>query len=97
MVASIRILVPGQCNFAIRGGGHTPWAGSANINNGVTIDLSAMNTVSLNQAKTIVSAGPGNKWIDVYSKLDPLGLSVTGGRIADIGVAGLTTGGKRIW
>ena len=56
-----------------------------------------MNTVSLSAGNTIVSAGPGNKWIDVYSKLDPLGLSVTGGRIADIGVAGLTTGGKNFW
>ena len=85
-----------QCQFAIRGGGHTPWAGSANINNGVTIDLRAMNTVSVNPSHTFVSAGPGNRWVDVYSQLDPLGLSVTGGRISDIGVAGLTTGGKFI-
>lgn len=82
-----------QCQFAIRGGGHTPWAGSANINNGVTIDLSAMNIVTIHPSRTIVSAGPGNRWIDLYSQLDPLGLSVSGGRISDIGVAGLTTGG----
>lgn len=102
VAASIRVLgsrlsavshLP-RCQFAIRGGGHTPWAGSANINSGMTIDLSAMNTVSVNPSRTIVSAGPGNKWIDVYTHLDPLGLSVTGGRVSDIGVAGLTTGGK---
>ena len=98
-VLSSKLLLYGgqpRCQFAIRGGGHTPWAGSANINNGVTIDLSAMNTVSINPNHTIVSAGPGNRWIDVYSQLDPLGLSLTGGRISDIGVAGLTTGGKTI-
>lgn len=102
VAASIRVLTSKtfvhsgqpQCQFAIRGGGHTPWAGSANIDSGVTIDLSAMNTVSINPSHTIVSAGPGNRWIDVYSHLDPLGLSVPGGRISDIGVAGLTTGGK---
>lgn len=29
----------GECSFAIRGGGHTPWAGSANIHSGVIIDM----------------------------------------------------------
>ena len=28
-----------QPKFAIRGGGHTPWAGSASIDGGVTIDM----------------------------------------------------------
>ena len=28
--------------LAIRGGGHTPWVGVANINNGVTLDLQAL-------------------------------------------------------
>ena len=37
--------------------------------------------------------GPGNTWYDVYSKLDPIGLSVIGGRVAAIGVGGLTLGG----
>ena len=37
-----------QSKAAIRGGGHTPFAGAANINTGVTIDLSGMNTVTLN-------------------------------------------------
>ena len=83
-----------RCQFAIRGGGHTPWAGSANIDNGVTIDLSLMRHIVLNPSRTVVSVGPGNKWIDVYSTLDPKNLSVVGGRNADIGVSGLTTGGK---
>lgn len=82
-----------SCQFAIRGGGHAPSAGSANINNGITIDLSAINTINADPDKTLVSVGPGNKWIDVYLKLDALGLAVPGGRVADIGVAGLTTGG----
>ena len=85
-----------RCQFAIRGGGHTPWAGSANIENGITIDLSLMRNISLNPSRTVVSVGPGNKWIDVYSTLDPKNLSVVGGRNADIGVSGLTTGGKNL-
>lgn len=34
------------CRFAIRGGGHTSFAGSANIVDGVTIDLGVINSVS---------------------------------------------------
>lgn len=33
------------CKFAIRGGGHTPFAGASNIQDGVTIDLQYMKSV----------------------------------------------------
>lgn len=46
-------------NFAIRGGGHTPWAGSANINGGVTIDMTSIKDVTVNNNKTIASVGAG--------------------------------------
>ncbi|KAE8454491.1 hypothetical protein EG329_000114 [Mollisiaceae sp. DMI_Dod_QoI] len=39
------------------------------------------------------SIGPGNRWIDVYNALQPKGLAVIGGRVADIGVGGLAMGG----
>ena len=81
------------CTFAIRGGGHTPWPGSANIDGGVTIDLSRMKDVSVSDDRTLTAVGPGAKWMDVYLKLDALGLAVSGGRVSDVGVAGLTTGG----
>ncbi|KAI9750569.1 MAG: methionyl-tRNA synthetase [Chaenotheca gracillima] len=79
--------------FAVRGGGHTPWAGSANIANGVVIDLSAMKDVKVNSDQSVTSLGPGLRWVEVYSKLDSMGLAVLGGRVADVGVAGLTLGG----
>lgn len=41
------------CQFAIRGAGPTPWAGSANINNGVTIGMGSINTVDVNPFKTL--------------------------------------------
>ena len=82
------------CPFAIRGGGHTAWAGSANIDHGVTIDLSAMNKISLNARASQTSVGAGATWGEVYSQLDPLNLTVIGGRASQVGVAGLTLGGK---
>ncbi|KAI4125762.1 MAG: hypothetical protein LQ338_004098 [Usnochroma carphineum] len=81
------------CQFAIRGAGHTPWAGSANIDKGVTIDMRAINAVKVDHSKTVVSVGAGARWSDVYTKLDAIGLAVAGGRNSDVGVGGLITGG----
>lgn len=69
------------------------WAGAANIQNGVTIDLSAMNTVTVSDDQQIASVGAGARWQDVYLKLDAMNLAVSGGRVNDVGVAGLTLGG----
>ena len=80
--------------FAIRGGGHSPVTGSANIDNGVTIDLSAIKKVNVSADQTITSVGGGATWGDLYNVLDPMGLSVVGGHVYDVGVAGLTLGGK---
>ena len=59
----------------------------------MTIDLVNLNEVIVSSDNTQTLVSPGNKWSDVYSHLDPLGLFVIGGRVADIGVGGLTLGG----
>lgn len=82
-----------QCPFAIRSGGHTPWAGSSSIQDGVQIDLAAINQVTVASDQKTTSIGPGAKWLDVYIKLDALNLTVPGGRVATVGVGGLVTGG----
>ena len=69
------------------------WAGAANIQDGVTIDLSQMKSVAVNDERTITRVEPGARWSDVYSKLSPMNLSIVGGRVSDVGVAGLTLGG----
>lgn len=79
--------------FAIRSGGHTPFAGAANIDNGVTIDLSRLNSVSLSSDRGVAHVGTGTRRIQVYQKLDPLNLTVVGGRVTGIGVGGFILGG----
>ncbi|KAL8908960.1 MAG: hypothetical protein Q9207_000536 [Kuettlingeria erythrocarpa] len=81
------------CQFAIRGAGHTPWAGSANINNGVTIDMTSITAVHVDKTGTVVTVGAGARWSEVYRELDAVGLGVAGGRVSDVGVGGLITGG----
>ncbi|KAI1877521.1 hypothetical protein JX265_003529 [Neoarthrinium moseri] len=83
----------GRPLFAIRAGGHANWAGASNIAGGFVVDLRAINSVQISEDKSKVFVGAGAHWEDVYAKLDPLGLSVNGGRAAEVGVGGLTLGG----
>ena len=69
------------------------WAGAANIQDGITIDLSAINQVDVSANSKATSVGGGARWEDVYLKLDRMGLAVAGGRVAEVGVGGLLTGG----
>ena len=94
VAVAVKTLATLGCTIAIRGGGHTPWANSANIDGGVTIDMRSINAVDVNSDNTVVSVGAGALWGDVYRKMDSLGIVVIGGRGSSIGVGGLTTGGK---
>ncbi|KAF2829102.1 FAD-binding domain-containing protein [Ophiobolus disseminans] len=79
--------------FAIRSRGHMWIPNASNVQEGITINLGALDSIDLNADKTIASIGPGAAWDDVYAKLDLWGLSVAGGRIGGVGVGGLTVGG----
>ena len=82
-----------SCYFAIKGQTHAPAAGFANINAGVTIDMTSLNSITVNNNHTVASIGGGASWLDVYTYLDHHGLSVAGGRNGAVGVGGLTLGG----
>ncbi|KAF2650541.1 putative oxidoreductase [Lophiostoma macrostomum CBS 122681] len=90
---AVKILVQHMAPFAIRSGGHTSWAGASNIVGGVTLDLRRLNRIDLTEGGKVVQVGAGATWGVVYEKLDPLGRSVAGGRVAGVGVGGLTLGG----
>ena len=83
-----------QCPFAVKSGGHACFVGASNIQGGVTIDLVNLKQLQVSKDKTLTQVGAGNRWLDVYSQLDQQQLSVVGGRVADIGVGGLTLGGE---
>lgn len=87
------ILNNGNCEFAIKGQGHAPAAGFANIENGATIDMAGLDSVAVNADGSVASVGAGARWLDVYAYLEPLGKSVAGGRNGLVGVGGLTLGG----
>lgn len=82
-----------NCQAAVKGQGHAPAAGFANINEGVTIDTTHLNTTTLNADSSVVGVGAGCSWSDVYNFLNPFGLTAAGGRNGAVGVGGLTLGG----
>ena len=52
----------GKLKLAIRGGGHTPWGGAANINSGVTIGLRRLEDIHVDYATKTASIGAGQRW-----------------------------------
>jgi len=82
-----------SCQFAVRSGGHTTWAGAANIKDGVTIDLSKMNTTTYFAENNTAAVLPGARWKSVYSELSKFRRVVAGGRAESVGVGGLVLGG----
>ncbi|KAM6476385.1 hypothetical protein HDV62DRAFT_375470 [Trichoderma sp. SZMC 28011] len=81
------------CQFAVKGGGHTPAGGFANIQGGVTFDMGHLNATALSKDETSVAVGAGAVWNDVYGYLDGFNLAAAGGRNGLVGVGGLLLGG----
>ena len=92
-LTAIFLIDPADSLVAIRSGGHGIVPGASNDNGGLTIDLSQLDDITINENQTIVSIGAGARWEDVYAVLDPLNLTVSGGRVAGIGLGGYFTGG----
>ncbi|KAK1757134.1 hypothetical protein QBC47DRAFT_459771 [Echria macrotheca] len=78
--------------FTVKSGGHTAFAGS-NLVDGITIDLRLLTSITVSPDRRTVYVGAGNRWINISTALDPLGLAVVGGRVSDPGVGGLILGG----
>ena len=88
----------GQCRvpFAIKGGGHAFNPGFSSTV-GVHISMSRFQKVIYNRNKQSVDLGAGLIWDDAYKALEPYNVTVVGGRISGVGVAGLVLGGGYSW
>ncbi|KAF4835756.1 putative FAD-linked oxidoreductase [Colletotrichum tropicale] len=80
-------------SFAVRGGGHTAIPGANSIDGDVLIAFSNMTRLELSAARSHVKLGPGLRWGEVYTALEPYDLTVVGGRVAPVGVSGLLLAG----
>ncbi|AMB60414.1 FAD-linked oxidase [Microterricola viridarii] len=79
--------------LGIRSAGHGISGRSTN-QGGIVIDVSALNTIEiLDPEKRLVRIGPGARWGEVASALDPHGWAISSGDYGGVGVGGLATAG----
>ncbi len=78
--------------LAVRGGGHNV-AGTAVVDDGLVVDLSAMRAVRIDDSGRTVHVQGGATWADVDRVTQPLGLATPGGIVSETGVAGLALSG----
>ncbi|KZT68325.1 FAD-binding domain-containing protein [Daedalea quercina L-15889] len=78
--------------FGIKGAGHTANPGYSSTA-GVQIAMTRFTEVTYDAEANVARIGAGNIWDNVYAGLEPYNVSVVGGRVSGIGVAGFTLGG----
>ncbi|KAG8744282.1 hypothetical protein FRC10_010445 [Ceratobasidium sp. 414] len=80
---TVKILAANNCEFAVRGGGHTANPGWAGTSNDVLISLSHLKTTQFSEDN---SSG------DLYTETGKHDVTVAGGRISPVGVSGFLLG-----
>ncbi|KAL4966563.1 FAD-binding oxidoreductase [Aspergillus stella-maris] len=90
---ALKLLTEADLPFAVRGGGHMPVTGAANIDRGVLISLERMQTMELVNDGAVAQVGPGLRWDAVFEWISTYGLAVVGGRYGPVGVPGFLLGG----
>jgi hypothetical protein len=96
VVATINVAGASDTILAVRGGGHHV-AGFGTCNDGIVLDLSGMNGVSLDVSNARVRARGGATLGHVDRKTSKVGLAVPLGAVSRTGVAGLTLSGGVGW
>lgn len=96
VIDAVRFARAHQLLVAVRGGGHNV-AGNSSCDNGLVIDLSQMNGVTLDRKARIVKVQGGATWGDVDRETQAFGLATPGGVVSTTGVAGLALNGGIGW
>ncbi|MEK7153112.1 MAG: FAD-binding oxidoreductase, partial [Patescibacteria group bacterium] len=83
--------------LSVRGGGHNGAGFGTNID-GLVIDLSPMNSITvIDEQKNIVRIEGGTKWVSVADTLAAHGLAISSGDTKSVGVGGLMLMGGMGW
>jgi FAD/FMN-containing dehydrogenase len=87
--AALRLVERAGLDVRIRSGGHC-FAGRSS-GDGLVVDVSPMNSVSVSDG--VAAVGAGARLGDVYDALDEHGVTIPAGCGPEVGIAGLTLGG----
>lgn len=92
VMTAVRMAQNNGLRVSIRGGGHNA-AGLGVCDDGLVIDLSAINYVRVDLSARTALVGAGCTWSQVDHATHAFGLAVPSGIVSSTGVAGLTLGG----
>ncbi|THH04421.1 hypothetical protein EW145_g5531 [Phellinidium pouzarii] len=92
----LKIVQRTRTPFAVKSGGHATNPGFSSTE-GVHISMTRFNGVGYDPSSGTADIGTGLIWDDVYAALAKHNVSVAGGRVSGIGVAGFTLGGGYTW
>lgn len=69
--------------FAMKSGGHNPNVGFSSTDGGVLISFSKLATTTYNADTQTADIGPGSRWSEAITALEPYNVAVVGGRIGE--------------
>ena len=67
--------------FAMKSGGHSPNPGHNNVDGGVLFAFSGMAGTVISSDRETAEVGPGARWQEAITALEPYGKAVVGGRV----------------
>lgn len=80
--------------YALKSGGHNPNKGFSSVNQGVLISFRPnLASTAISADRNTADVGPGSRWDEALTVLDPYGKAIIGGRLGHVGVGGYILGG----
>jgi FAD/FMN-containing dehydrogenase len=96
VIAAVDLARVRAAELSVRSGGHGV-SGSQLSDGGITVDLTAMKRIQVDESARVARAQAGVTWGELDAATQEHGLAVTGGRVPSTGIAGLTLGAGSGW